>query len=55
MSKKLEMDDSTAKALATLILHLKDWSYDLFPEGDYSQDFERLTKWAEHELELADE
>lgn len=55
-SKPLELDDSTGKALATLILHLKDWSYDLFPEGDYSQDFERLrAELAEHELELFDE
>lgn len=39
-------DDEVRCALAELVLHLDNWAYDLFPEGDYSKKWSDLKKWS---------
>ena len=52
---KLRTDSDSEIVLAKLILKLKQWSYDLFPEGDYSDSMSELTEWAENKIEEIEE
>jgi hypothetical protein len=45
------MSEASEKILARLILHLGDWAYDIFTEGDYSKEWNELKKWAAETLE----
>lgn len=36
----------TDEMLARLILKMKEWSYDILDDGDYSKEFSELVEWA---------